>query len=239
MAALLEVSGLTVAFGGVAALDRLDLALEAGGLRCLIGPNGAGKSTFLKCLTGQARARAGRVRFAGRDVTGWPTRAAAAAGIGLKTQVPSLFESLSAAEHCRLAGRGAADPGLLARLGLADRADVPVSRLSHGERQMAELATVLAARPRLVLLDEPTAGLTGAESARVAALVRGLAGRAAVIVVEHDMRFVAGLDCPVTVLHRGRALAGGSYARVMADPAVRTAYFGRARGAGEAPPCST
>ena len=227
MTALLDVSGLSVGFGGVAALSGVDLTLDAGTLRCIIGPNGAGKSTFLKCLTGQVRARAGRIRLSGRDVTGWPTCARARAGIGLKTQVPSLFEALTVAEHCSLAGRGSDGAALLAELGLSGRADLAVARLSHGERQMVEIAAVLAARPRLVLLDEPTTGLTTDETRRVAEIVRGLGGRSSVIVVEHDMRFVAGLDCPVTVLHRGSTLAEGSYSGVMADAAVRAAYLGR------------
>ena len=231
MTMLLEARGLTARFGGVTALDGFDLSVAAGERRCLIGPNGAGKSTFLKCLTGQARPRAGRVRLAGVDVTGWPTHAVAGAGVGLKTQTPSLFESLSAVEHCRLAARGAPDFGLLARLGLTgDRVRSPVARLSHGERQMVELATALAARPRLLLLDEPAAGLTDDEADRVAALLRGLAGEAAVLAVEHDMRFVAALDCPVTAMARGRTLAEGTFDRVMADPAVRAAYFGPGRG---------
>ena len=236
MTPLLEAVGLTVGFAGVTALDGLDLSLEAGELRCVIGPNGAGKSTLLKCLSGQLRPDAGRVRLAGRDVTGLPVHALARAGIGLKTQIPNLFESLTVAEHCRLAARGAVDAGLLARLGIEDLAGRPVRELSHGERQLTELAAVLAARPRLILLDEPAAGLSEAETERVAAVLRGLEGGAAAIAVEHDLRFVAALGRPVTVLRRGRALAHGPYERVMAKPAVRAAYFGR-RGE-RAPSCS-
>ena len=231
MTALLEARGLTARFGGVTALDGFDLSVAAGERRCLIGPNGAGKSTFLKCVAGRLRPRAGRVRLAGRDVTRWPACARAAAGLGVKTQVPSLFESLTAAEHCRLAARGPVDAELLARLGLDPGDPRPASALSHGERQMTELAAVLSARPRVVLLDEPAAGLSPGESDRVAAVLRGLAGRTAVVVVEHDMRFVAALDCPVTALHRGRVLAEGARAETLADPAVRAAYFGAPPGA--------
>ena len=231
MTPALEAVGLAAGFGGVAALRGLDLAVAPGAARCLIGPNGAGKSTFLKCVAGRLRPRAGRVRLAGRDVTRWPACARAAAGLGVKTQVPSLFESLTAAEHCRLAARGPVDAELLARLGLDPGDPRPASALSHGERQMTELAAVLSARPRVVLLDEPAAGLSPGESDRIAAVLRGLAGRTAVVVVEHDMRFVAALDCPVTVLHRGRVLAEGARAEALADPAVRAAYFGGAPGA--------
>lgn len=238
MTPLLEAVGLTVGFAGVTALDGLDLSLAAGDLRCAIGPNGAGKSTLLKCLSGRLRPEAGRVRLAGRDVTGLSVEAMARAGVGLKTQVPSLFESLTAAEHCRLAARGPVDHGLLARLGLADRAGRPVRELSHGERQLTELAAVLAARPRLVLLDEPAAGLSAEEMGRVVAELRGLGRRAAAIAVEHDLRFVAALGAPVTVLHRGRVLAHGAYDRVMADPAVRAVYFGRGAAGEKAPVCS-
>ena len=231
MTPALEAAGLAAGFGGVAALRGLDLAVAPGERRCLIGPNGAGKSTFLKCAAGRLRPRAGRVRLAGRDVTRWPACARAAAGLGVKTQVPSLFKPLTVAEHCRLAARGPVDAELLARLGLDPGDPRPASALSHGERQMAELATVLSARPRVVLLDEPAAGLSPEESDRAAAVLRGLAGRTAVVVVEHDMRFVAALDCPVTVLHRGRVLAEGARAEALADPAVRAAYFGAPPGA--------
>ena len=226
MTPLLEVSGLAVRFGGVAALDGLDLALAPGALLCLIGANGAGKSTLLKCLAGRLRPSAGRIRLDGADVTGRPPHAMAAAGLGLKTQTPSLFEALAPAEHCRLAARGAAGEAWLERVGLADRAGIPAARLSHGERQMAELAAVLAARPRLALLDEPTAGLTAAEADRAAEIVRGLAGETAVIAVAHDMRFVAALDCPVAALAGGRIVARGDFARVAAAPAVRAAWLG-------------
>ena len=226
MTPLLEVSGLAVRFGGVAALDGLDLALAPGALLCLIGANGAGKSTLLKCLTGQLRPSAGRIRLGGADVTGRPPHALAAAGIGLKTQTPSLFEALTPAEHCRLAARGAGGAAWLERVGLAGRAGIPVARLSHGERQMAELAAVLAARPRLALLDEPTAGLTAGEADRAAEIVRGLAGKTAAIAVAHDMRFVAALDCPVAALAGGRIVARGDFARVTAAPAVRAAWLG-------------
>ena len=229
MTALLEVASLTLRFGGVTALDQLDLALPAGARRCLIGPNGAGKSTFLKCLTGQLRASSGSIHFAGADISRWQTSAIANAGIGLKTQVPSLFEALTVPDHYSLADPRGDARAWLDEINLAERAHWPVSRLSHGERQMVELATVLAARPRLVLLDEPAAGLTDDEADRIAALIRRLDGHTAVIVVEHDMHFVESLDCPITVLHRGRTLAEGSYADVMADPAVAAAYFGHSR----------
>ena len=156
---LLEVSGLSRAFGGVRALDDVDFALDAGELRCLIGPNGAGKSTFFKCLTGQLKPTSGSVRLDGREIGGLQSHQIARLGVGVKTQVPSVFGGLSVRENLDLAAPGRADENMIEQLGLAAVMDQRVDRLPHGRRQLVELAMVLAAEPRLILLDEPTAGL--------------------------------------------------------------------------------
>ena len=238
---LLEVSGLSRAFGGVRALDDVDFALDAGELRCLIGPNGAGKSTFFKCLTGQLKPTSGSVRLDGREIGGLQSvrldgreigglqsHQIARLGVGVKTQVPSVFGGLSVRENLDLAAPGRADENMIEQLGLGAVMDQRVDRLPHGRRQLVELAMVLAAEPRLILLDEPTAGLSRDEVTRVAALIEGLEGRAAIIVVEHDMQFVRGIARTVTVLHQGRVLVEDAVEAIMSDPRVRAVYLGKA-----------
>jgi len=238
LAPLLEVRGLMIGFGGNQVLRGIDLALAEGELRCVIGPNGAGKSTLFKLLSGQLAPGGGMIRFAGRDLAGLEPAAIAALGLGLKTQVPSLFEGLSAAENLWLAARrrlGAkaatdAAAAMLARLGIEGLAARSAGQLGHGERQWLELGVVLIGEPRLILLDEPTAGLATAEAERVADLVQTLAGRHSVIVVEHDMQVVRRLDATVTVLHQGAVLVEGPVQAVLADARVRDVYLGRHHG---------
>ena len=233
-APLLAVEGLVMRFGGVHALDGFDFTLGQGELRCLIGPNGAGKSTFFKCLTGQLKPTAGSIRLHGREIAGQRTAAIMRAGIGIKTQVPAVFDSLSVRESLwvaarrRLSGRRlrAAIADMLARLGIEALAGALVGTLGHGQRQMVELAMVLIQGPALILLDEPTAGMSEDEVALVAALVRELARDHALVVVEHDMRFIARLAGTVTVMHRGRMLVEDSVERVLGNARVREVYLG-------------
>jgi ABC-type uncharacterized transport system ATPase subunit len=232
--AVLVVEDLSKHFGGVAALDGLAFTLRANELRCLIGPNGAGKSTFFKCLTGQLTPDAGSIRFAGREVAGSSTIAIARAGVGLKMQVPAVFDGLTVRDSLCVAGqrrlRGRALDGaiaeVLARLDIGDLAQRLVGTLAHGQRQLVELAMVLMQEPALVLLDEPTAGMDETEIERVAALLHELARAHALVVVEHDMRFVASIAGVVTVMHHGRLLAEGPADSVLADAQVRDAYLG-------------
>jgi branched-chain amino acid transport system ATP-binding protein len=243
MTALLAVEGLTMRFGGVVAVDGVSLAIAEGELRCLIGPNGAGKSTFLKCLTGQLAPTRGRVLWRGREVTGLAPFAMARLGIGLKTQVPSLFDGLSVLESVVLAVRrrhGAALAGRIAeatleRLGVGDLALRQVGRLAHGQRQLVELAMVVAPVPDLVVLDEPTAGMTAEETRRTAELILELNRRHAIVVVEHDMQFIRSIARTVTVLHQGRVLIEDDVAVVLRDPTVRDVYLGREAGRRQAP----
>ena len=233
---ILAVEGLTMRFGGVTAVDDVSLKVMDGELRCLIGPNGAGKSTFFKCLTGQLTPSAGEIRFMGRRIDGLASFAIVQRGVGIKTQVPNLFNGLPVRENVWLAARRqhlapraneiAAET--MARVGIGGIADLVVGRLAHGQRQLVELATVLAGEPRLVLLDEPAAGMTAEETARAARLIREISERAAVIVVEHDMQFIRQIARTVTVFHQGRVIMEDDVDKVMRDPTVRDVYLGKA-----------
>ena len=234
---LLETAGLTRRFGGVVAVDAVDFRVGDGELRCLIGPNGAGKSTFFRCLTGQLRPTAGRVRLAGHDITGEAPYAIARRGVAIKTQVPALFDGLSVAENVRLAtwrrgdraARRRRTEEVLAATGLAGHAARPAGELPHGQRQWLELGLAIAGDPRLMLLDEPTAGMTRREVAETAALVRRLAAGRTIIAVEHDIRFIRMVADTVTVFHQGRVLAEGTADAVLQDREVREVYLGHGR----------
>jgi branched-chain amino acid transport system ATP-binding protein len=234
-APMLRTRGLTVRFGGVTAVDAVDVEIAPGELRCLIGPNGAGKSTFFKAVTGQIRPSAGTVEIAGKSTVGLERHEIARLRVGIKTQVPSVFDGLSVAQGLRIAARRAhagADveasvDALLDRLRLKAVARRSVAELSHGQRQWVELGMVLATDPALMLLDEPVAGMSDEETARTAELVKAMAGERAMLVVEHDMRFVRDIASRVTVLHRGAVLREGTVAEVLADETVRDVYLGR------------
>lgn len=235
MTALLAAEGVSRRYGGVVAVDGVTLSVAERELRCLIGPNGAGKSTFFRCLTGQERPSAGRILWRGCDVTGYAPFAMARLGIGTKTQVPSLFDGLTVLEGVRLAlrrGFGGREVdrrarAALDRVGIAELAPCPVGRLAHGQRQLVELAMVIAPGPELILLDEPTAGMSAEETRRTAALILELNRAHAIVVVEHDMSFIRAIARTVTVFHQGRVLIEDSAARVLADPRVQDIYLGR------------
>ncbi len=235
MTALLATEGLTMRFGGVVAVDDVNLSVAERELRCLIGPNGAGKSTFFRCLTGQYRPTAGRILWRGRDITGLEPHAIARLGIGIKTQVPSLFDGLTALEGVTLAVRrkhGEREAkrramAALERLGIGELAEAQVGLLAHGQRQLVELATVVAPEPDLIILDEPTAGMSAEETAGTATLIREMNRDHAVIVVEHDMQFIRAIASGITVFHQGRILVEDCAERVLADPRVHDVYLGR------------
>jgi urea transport system ATP-binding protein len=239
-APVLEARGLVKEFGGVRAVDHVDFTLEPGELRCLIGPNGAGKSTFFKVLTGQLTPTAGTIRFKGLDLARLEPHQIARAGIGIKFQVPRVYDALTVCENVwvsarfRHGARGAerAAARVLADIGLADARERLVAHLSHGDRQWVEIGMVLAAEPELILLDEPTAGMTRAEARRTARLVREINRRATLIVVEHDMDFVREIASRVTVFHRGAVLAEGPMDEIRRNETVRDVYLGRRPHAG-------
>lgn len=232
---VLEARGVTMCFGGVTAVDNVDFSLGRKELRCLIGPNGAGKSTFFKCLTGMLRATAGEIHIDGQETTGWQPHEVARLGVGIKTQVPSVMDGLTVRENIWIAANraratGGVEAGVsdtIERLRLGPIASRRVGRLAHGERQRVELGMVVAARPWLVLLDEPAAGMTAEEIARMAEIIGEINRDAAIIIVEHDMQFIRSIASVVTVFSQGRILIEDHVDRVMADPRVRDIYLGR------------
>lgn len=238
MSMLLETRGLTRRFGGVTAVDRVEFALEKGELRCLIGPNGAGKSTFFKMLCGLLRPSDGEILLRGEVVTGSDPHEIARRGVGIKTQVPSVFDGLTVRQSIELSAlrrfskRAAAASAtrLMERLTLDKLESSIVGSLAHGQRQWVELAIVLAAAPDLILLDEPTAGMTKEEVGRTAALIREINRDHALVIVEHDMKFIRMIARKVTVFNRGAILAEGSVESILANQVVRDVYLGKAAG---------
>jgi urea transport system ATP-binding protein len=241
---LLYLSGVTVSFDGFKALDDLELYIDDGELRCIIGPNGAGKTTMMDVITGKTRPDAGKVFFGRRtNLLEMDEAGIAAAGIGRKFQQPTVFENLDV--HANLELAMAADkrvwPTLAARLsgeqrdridevlaliGLGEQRAGRAGSLSHGQKQWLEIGMLLMQNPRLLLVDEPVAGMTEQEVEQTAELLTALAGHHSVVVVEHDMAFVRSIARRVTVLHEGRVLAEGNMAAIQSDPRVIEVYLG-------------
>lgn len=231
---VLETRNLSRHFGGVVAVDRVDFTLWESELRCLIGPNGAGKSTFFKCLTGQLEPTEGDIVIRDFHAGGREPHQVARLGVGIKTQVPNVFDGLSVMENIWLAARrwqGAARAKVLTeqtleRLMLGDIRHDMVGVLAHGQRQWVELGMVVAAEPWLVLLDEPAAGMTHDEVARTAELIKEINQTATMIVVEHDMKFIRMIANQVTVFHEGAILIEDTMDAVSRDQRVREVYLG-------------
>jgi len=236
---LLSVRAVTREFGGVRALDGVSLEVAPGEQVCVIGPNGCGKTTLFNVITAQLPPSSGEVALNGLPLVGLAPHHVARLGVARKFQVPSVFEDLTVQENLEVACFGlppstsssSSPPDLsflLQQIQLADRAQMPAGRLPHGARQWLEIGMLLAQAPRLLLLDEPTAGMTGAETLATAALVRRLAEQSgtAVVVVEHDMRFVQALGARVVVMLAGRVVADGLFDEVRRLPQVREAYLG-------------
>lgn len=230
-AALMTAENIVVHFGGLVAVAGVSLSLAHREVCCIVGPNGAGKSTFFNVLTGTVKPKAGRLRIAGEDVTGRPMHAFARRGVARKFQVPSVFSSLSVLDNLRVAQRHGEDARsrahILDLLGLASRARQPAATLAHGQKQWLEIGMALATEPHLLLLDEPTAGMGPEETQRTVHLIREIASRTAVAVIEHDMAFVRALAVRTLVLHQGRLIAEGSFDCIADDPVVRDVYLGR------------
>ena len=235
---LLQTHDLTMQFGGVVAVNHVNFTMDVGELRCLIGPNGAGKSTFFKCLIGQLTPTVGRIELNGHDITGAEPHEVARQGVAIKTQVPSLFDGLSAAEHLRLAARRLNDRSttaakveeILELTGLTGHAQQMVGQLPHGQRQWLELGVVMASDPDLMLLDEPTAGMTHQEVVQTADLIRRISQGRSLIVVEHDMQFIRMIAEKVTVFHQGKILMEDTMENVIRNVEVRDVYLGKQAG---------
>ena len=242
---LLRVANLVRRFGGIVATDNLSLDVTEGELHAIIGPNGAGKTTLISQLTGQLAPSAGTIHFAGRDVTRLPAWRRSALGLARSFQITSLLPDFTAADNVALAAQAhdghsfyfwgnarkekhlrEAALAALARVGLDQRADVVVSRLSHGEQRELELAVALATRPQLLLLDELMAGLGPTESARMVKLLQELRREVTIVLVEHDMEAVFALADRISVLVYGRVIASGTPAEIRSNEEVKRAYLG-------------
>jgi len=242
---LLQVTALSKRFGGVVAADAVALDMVPGECHAVIGPNGAGKTTLIGLLAGELAPQGGSIRFDDRDITALAVHSRSQLGLARSFQITSLFTDFTALDNVALAvqahaghsfrfwGAAHSEPALreparqaLDRVGLAARADMRVDTLSHGEHRQLEIAVALATKPRLLLLDEPMAGLGPDESARMVAMLRNLKGELTMLLVEHDMETVFALADRITVLVYGRIIASGDPAAVRADAAVREAYLG-------------
>ena len=249
--ALLEIEALTKRFGGVMASDGVSLAVPSGELHAIIGPNGAGKTTLIGQLSGEIAPDSGRIRFDRRDITALPVYRRSRLGLARSFQITSLFPDFTALDNVALAVQAHSGhsfrfwrnarremalrqpaQAVLDRLGLAARAGGVVADLSHGERRQLEIAMALVSGPRLLLLDEPMAGMAPDESARLVETLRKLKGSVTILLIEHDMDAVFALADRISVLVYGRIIASGDAAAIKADPAVRQAYLGESEGAG-------
>ncbi|KQV01412.1 ABC transporter ATP-binding protein [Mesorhizobium sp. Root695] len=229
---LLQAENVGIRFGGLQALEALNLTVRDKELCCIIGPNGAGKSTFLNVLTGTLRPTSGSVRFLGQDIAGLPLHRIARLGIARKFQIPSVFPSLSVEDNLKVARWGAPSPvrsvgELLELVALTNRAATLAGELAHGQKQWLEIGMALAIEPRLLLLDEPTAGMTPQETLATADMLLRLKGEFSIVAVEHDIRFVRALNCETLVLHQGRRLRNGPFHDIETDEMVRDVYLGR------------
>jgi len=241
---VLETRGLTKRFGGVVAVDDLDYRVLEGELRCVIGTNGAGKTTLFNLVTGRLKPTSGEVSFRETDITGFSPHRICRMGVGRKFQAPNVFQELSVADNIRVAAQGKSGllqlalhkydetfedelPLLLKKIRLYEKKDLRAASLSHGEQQWLEIGMVLANHPILLLLDEPTAGMTIAETKETVGLIRDITEGVTTIVIEHDIGFVREIAEIVTVMHRGRVLAEGCLDEVECDEDVRDVYLGR------------
>jgi len=242
-APILRTEELTIRFGGLTALNRVSFTLEPGEIRAVIGPNGAGKSTFFNCLTGVLRPSSGRVLFDGEDITGLPPDRISQKGIARSYQITNILPNASVLETVRIAAQSRRHSwslwrhhrdyrdimekaeGALAQVGLAAKADELAANLSHGEQRNLEIGIALATEPRLLCLDEPTAGMSAAETHETMELVRRIARDLTILIVEHDMQVVMELAQKITVLDYGEILAEGTPAEIQQNPRVLEVYL--------------
>jgi branched-chain amino acid transport system ATP-binding protein len=243
---VLEARDLSISFGGLRAVDDISFSAERHRITTIIGPNGAGKSTLFNLISGALRPQSGAVFVEGVEYTGCPPYRMHAAGVARSFQITNLLFDLPVAENLRLAAQvlepvrkywlpisasgmaNARVTELLERFGLADKAGLSVAQLSHGEQRRLEVAVALAGKPKVLMLDEPTQGMSHGDTEHTAALIRSLAAEVTVLLIEHDIGLVMNLSDHVIVMHQGKKLAEGTPASVRANPAVQIAYFGHA-----------
>jgi len=242
-APILRTEGLTVRFGGLTALSNVDISVQPGEIRAIIGPNGAGKSTFFNCVTGVLRPTSGRIVFDGRDIAGLPPDQISRLGIARSYQITNILPGATVLENVRVAAQSrhhnwsllrhhlaytdVLDRAreVLASVGLVDKEDELAANLSHGEQRTLEIAIALATEPKLLCLDEPTAGMSVGETHATVELVRRIAANLTILIVEHDMEVVMGLGRTITVLHYGEVLAEGTPADIQANTRVQEVYL--------------
>ncbi|KAB1073486.1 ABC transporter ATP-binding protein [Methylobacterium planeticum] len=252
MTPILEVENLGRRFGAFTALEGVSAAFGEGRITAVIGPNGAGKSTFFNLLSGALKPTSGALRFAGRDMSRVPQARFAHLGIARSYQITNVFPQLTAHENVRTAAQArtsrydvwsrrdalselaARADDILEWVGLAGRRDRPAAALAHGEQRALEIGIALASNPKLLLLDEPTAGMGPEETREMVALLRRLGESRTILLVEHKMKMILGLSERILVLHHGRLIADGSPAEIQADKEVRRVYLGESRGYGHA-----
>jgi branched-chain amino acid transport system ATP-binding protein len=242
-AVMLKTELLTVRFGGLAALSEINFELAQGAIHAIIGPNGAGKSTFFNCLTGVLRPTGGRILFNGEEISGLPSNAISQKGIARSYQITNILPNASTMENVRIAAQSRrhgwnmiAHHGAFADInrkaeaaldavGLLGKASELASNLSHGEQRNLEIGIALATEPKLLCLDEPTAGMSAAETSATAELIRRIGKDLTILIVEHDMEVVMGLCDRITVLHYGRILAEGTPEEIQENPKVLEVYL--------------
>ncbi len=246
-AVLLRTERLTRAYGSLLAVDRVDVTVRRGELRSIIGPNGAGKTTFFRLISGETTPTSGRIFFQDQDITGLPQHRVARLGIAKSYQITNIFPHLSILENVRVAAQGYARSfnfwsradaltdtreraiAILQEIGLAKKQETLAAHLSHGEKRHLEVAIALASEPTLLLLDEPTAGMSPEETDETMVLIRTLAAGRTVVLVEHKMKLVMGISDRVTVLHQGQVLAEGTPDEIRANALVQQTYLGAGR----------
>jgi branched-chain amino acid transport system ATP-binding protein len=240
---LLSAEGLTIRFGGLTALNKVNLAVAAGEIRAVIGPNGAGKSTLFNCITGVLHPTAGRILFAGQDITGLPPHRISQKAIARSYQITNILPNATTLENVRIAAQSRRHSwsllthyrayhdiveraeAVLEAVGLRSKEDELAANLSHGEQRNLEIGIALATEPRLLCLDEPTAGMSVAETHATVELIRRISRELTILIVEHDMEVVMGLARTITVLHYGEVIAEGTPAEIQANPRVQEVYL--------------